>query len=102
MLSQHPADAAPAVCASAEALPFGNGAFGAAMGVFTVHHWSDRARGLAEMRRVIRGPVVLFLRDPHAVPSGACISTSRQPHGWRPAGKPRSTSWRRCLAGNFA
>jgi hypothetical protein len=52
----------------AEALPFGDGAFGAAMGVLTVHHWSNRARGLAEMRRVSRGPVVLFLRDPHPVP----------------------------------
>jgi SAM-dependent methyltransferase len=69
MLSQRPAGAAAAVRAVAEALPFGDGAFGAAMGVLTVHHWRDRARGLAEMRRVSRGPVVLFLRDPQAVPS---------------------------------
>jgi SAM-dependent methyltransferase len=69
MLSQRRAGAAPAVHAVAEALPFADGAFGAAMGVLTVHHWRDRARGLAEMRRVARGPVVLFLRDPHAVPS---------------------------------
>jgi SAM-dependent methyltransferase len=68
MLSQRPAGAAPAVRAVAEALPFGDGAFGAAMGVLTVHHWRDRARGLAEMRRVSRGPVVLFVRDPRAVP----------------------------------
>jgi SAM-dependent methyltransferase len=68
MLSQRPAGAAPAVRAPAEALPFRTRAFGAAMGVLTVHHWSDRARGLAEMRRVTNGPVVLFLRDPHAVP----------------------------------
>jgi hypothetical protein len=39
------------------------------MGVLTVHHWSDRARGLAEMRRVARGPVVLFVRDPIAAPT---------------------------------
>src|SRR6266516_4715458 len=69
MLRQRPTGAAAAVCAVAEALPFRDGAFGASMGVLTVHHWSDRARGLAEMRRVTRGPVVLFLRDPHAVPS---------------------------------
>jgi SAM-dependent methyltransferase len=68
MVSQRPAGAAPQVRAVAEALPFGDGAFGAAMGVLTVHHWSNRARGLAEMRRVSRGPVVLFLRDPHPVP----------------------------------
>jgi len=69
MVEQRPPGAPPAVRAQAEALPFGNGAFGAAMGVLTLHHWSDRARGLAEMRRVTDGPVVLFLRDPRAAPS---------------------------------
>jgi len=69
MLAQRPPGAAPAVRASAEALPFSDGSFGAAMGVLTVHHWRDRARGLSEMRRVARGPVVLFVRDPRAVPS---------------------------------
>jgi len=69
MLWQRPPDAPPAVQAVAESLPFPDGAFDAAMGVLTVHHWSDRARGLAEMRRVARGPVVLFIRDPRAVPS---------------------------------
>lgn len=69
MLSQRAVGAAPAVRAVAEALPFRDGAFGAAMGVLTVHHWSDRERGLAEIRRVTRGPVVLFLRDPRAVSS---------------------------------
>jgi hypothetical protein len=39
------------------------------MGVLAVPHWRDRARGLTEMRRVARGPVVLFVRDPRAVPS---------------------------------
>ena len=28
--------------------------------ILTVHHWADKARGLAEMRRVSRGPVVLL------------------------------------------
>ncbi len=55
---------AAAVRAQAEALPFGDGTFGAAMAVLTVHHWTDRARGLAEMRRVADGPVVLFVCDP--------------------------------------
>jgi SAM-dependent methyltransferase len=68
MLSQRPPDAAVAVRAAAEALPFRDGDFDAAMGVLTVHHWRDRARGLAEMRRVARGPVVLFTRDPQPVP----------------------------------
>jgi len=45
MLAQRPAGAAAAVRAVAEALPFGDGAFGAAMGVLTLHHWRDRAWG---------------------------------------------------------
>lgn len=68
MLAQRPPGAAPAVQGRAEALPFGDGFLGAAMGVLTVHHWDDRARGLAELRRVARGPVALFVRDPDAAP----------------------------------
>jgi hypothetical protein len=34
------------------------------MAVLTVHHWSDQAKGLQEMRRVTRGPVVLLTFDP--------------------------------------
>ena len=60
MVAQRPAGAAPAVRATAEALPFADGSFGAAMAVLSVHHWADKPRGLAEMRRVARGPVVLF------------------------------------------
>jgi len=66
MLAQRPAGAAPAVRAVAERLPFADDTFGAAMAVLTLHHWSDRARGLAEMRRVARGPLMLFLPDPLA------------------------------------
>jgi SAM-dependent methyltransferase len=64
MLSQRSLDAAPAVQAYAEALPFADDAFDATMAVLTLHHWADKRRGLAEMRRVARGPVVLFIRDP--------------------------------------
>jgi SAM-dependent methyltransferase len=60
MAAQRPAGAAPCVRAAAEALPFGDGAFGAAMAVLSIHHWAGAERGLAEMRRVSRGPVVLF------------------------------------------
>lgn len=52
------------VQASAEALPFPDNAFDAAMAVLTVHHWSGKARGLREMRRVVRGPVVILSFDP--------------------------------------
>jgi len=46
--------AAPVVQASATDLPFGDGVFAAGLAVLTVHHWPDRARGLAELVRVAR------------------------------------------------
>ena len=67
MLAQRPRGSAPAVRAVAERLPFPDGAFDAAMGVLTMHHWADRDRGLAEMRRVA-GRIVLFLCDPRRRP----------------------------------
>jgi SAM-dependent methyltransferase len=69
MLAQRAPGSAPAVRAVAEALPFRDDAFGAAMGVLTIHHWPDRTSGLTEMRRVARDRVVLFLRDPEVAPS---------------------------------
>ena len=54
MIAQRPPDAAPVVQASAEALPFEDGSFDAAMAVLTIHHWSDwraRHRGAAARRR---------------------------------------------------
>lgn len=64
MLSKRPASAAPAVQAKAEGLPFRDNSFDAAMAVLTVHHWSDKAAGLREMRRVTTGPLVLLTFDP--------------------------------------
>jgi ubiquinone/menaquinone biosynthesis C-methylase UbiE len=60
MRAQRAPDAAPALACTAEALPLDDDSFDAAMACVTVHHWPDRARGLAEMRRVARGPVVVF------------------------------------------
>src|SRR5207247_1084878 len=54
MLRQRRPGAAPAVQASATDLPFRDATFGAALAVLTVHHWPDRARGLAELGRVAR------------------------------------------------
>jgi SAM-dependent methyltransferase len=64
MIRQRPAGAAPVVQGRAEALPFADSSFDAAMAVLTVHHWADKARGLAEMRRVTRGPIVILTYDP--------------------------------------
>ncbi|MER7985286.1 class I SAM-dependent methyltransferase [Streptomyces noursei] len=65
MLDQHPGR--PKVLASAEALPFEDGAFDAAMAVMTVHHWPDLHRGLGELRRVAHRQVV-FTWDPQHKP----------------------------------
>ena len=64
MIRQRQAGSAPAVQASAEALPFRDGAFAAALAILTVHHWSARARGLDELARVARGRAVIVTWDP--------------------------------------
>ena len=58
MLDQRVAGSAPAVQGVAEHLPFPDLAFEAAMGVLTVHHWTDVERGLREVQRVARRQVV--------------------------------------------
>jgi len=63
MRAQRPPDAAPCVDARAEALPFPDGAFDAAMAVLSDHHWSDRLAGLRELRRVGRRALI-FQWDP--------------------------------------
>ncbi len=60
MRAQRPAGAAPAIDARAEALPLDDGAVDAAMACVTIHHWESPEMGLAELRRVARGPVVVF------------------------------------------
>jgi SAM-dependent methyltransferase len=52
MISQRAAHAAPVVRGVAEALPFADHAFDAAMAILTVHHWTDWRAGIAELRRV--------------------------------------------------
>jgi SAM-dependent methyltransferase len=60
MLAQRTPGSAPAVRGRAEALPFRAGAFDVAMGVLTVHHWSDRAGGVRELTRVARRVVLMY------------------------------------------
>lgn len=64
MRAQRPAHLGPAIDAVAEALPFSDQFFDASMASVTVHQWQDLEKGLAEMRRVTRGPVVVFAGDP--------------------------------------
>jgi SAM-dependent methyltransferase len=56
-----------AIDAVAEALPFDDATFDAAMAIFTLHFWTDVAAGLREIRRVARGAVVLMTCDRDAM-----------------------------------
>ena len=64
MIAQRPPGAARVVQGRAEELPFADGSFDAVMAVLSDHHWADRRRGLAELRRVARDRVVLFNANP--------------------------------------
>ena len=64
MRAQRPAHLSRALDGVAEELPFEDDAFDAAMATITVHQWRDLERGLEEMRRVTRGPVVTLTFDP--------------------------------------
>jgi SAM-dependent methyltransferase len=56
---------APAVRATACNLPLRDASVDAAMAILTVHHWDeDQERGIRELRRVARGPVVILTYDP--------------------------------------
>jgi SAM-dependent methyltransferase len=103
MIAQRAEGAAPIVRAVAEELPFEDGAFDAAMAVLSDHHWSDRSRGIAEMKRVARR-VVTFTWDPATIhdttaptasftPTGAARTPTSIRRG-APA-SPRSPSWSR-------
>ncbi|MGY1581447.1 methyltransferase domain-containing protein [Streptomyces sp. MN13] len=63
MLAQRPPGSAPAVRAVAERLPLRDDAADAVMALLTVHHWSDLAAGIAELRRVARRRVVILTWD---------------------------------------
>jgi len=63
MIRQRGALSAPVVQGFAENLPFDDNAFDASMAILTVHHWSDKQKGLQEMRRVTRGRVVILTFD---------------------------------------
>jgi SAM-dependent methyltransferase len=67
MRAQRPSHLSAAVDAVAEALPFADDSFDAAMASVTIHQWRDTDAGLREMRRVSLGPVVILTFDPDAL-----------------------------------
>ena len=64
MIRQRKPSGARVIQADAGRLPFEDRAFDASLAILTVHHWPDRSRGLAELRRVARGRVVVLTWDP--------------------------------------
>ena len=90
MIAQGPSGSAPVVRASAEQLPFREGAFDAAMAVLSDHHWGDRARGLREMRRVARMRAVLFTWDQARVDEGWLVRDFLPGFRRLPGGMPLS------------
>lgn len=64
MIRMRPASAAPAIQAHAGDLPFADNSFDAGLAILTVHHWPDKAQGLREMRRVVRGRIAIVTFDP--------------------------------------
>lgn len=64
MIHQRRPGAAPAIQSTAERIPLADGEADAALAVLTIHHWSDLGAGIAEMRRVAGGRVVILTWDP--------------------------------------
>ncbi|MBL4732950.1 MAG: class I SAM-dependent methyltransferase [Rhizobiaceae bacterium] len=64
MIEQRPHSTATVIQASAEALPFEDNSFNASMAILTIHHWTDKEKGVMEMRRVTRGRIVFLTYDP--------------------------------------
>jgi len=64
MAAQRRPDLAPALRGAARELPLRDRAVDAAMAILTIHHWDgDQERGVRELRRVARGPVVIMTYD---------------------------------------
>jgi SAM-dependent methyltransferase len=64
MLRQRRGRTRRVVRAVAEALPFPDTAFDAAMAVLTIHHWAEPEAGLGELRRIARRQIVFFSGNP--------------------------------------
>ena len=64
MIAQRDPSLPQAIHASAFPLPFEDQSMDAAMAILTIHHWDeDQERGVRELRRVARGPVVVLTID---------------------------------------
>ncbi len=65
MIAQRDPGLPPAIPTGAYPLPLEDRSVDAAMAILTIHHWDrDQERGVRELRRVARGPVVILTFDP--------------------------------------
>jgi SAM-dependent methyltransferase len=91
MASQRAPDLAPAILATADRLPLCDRSADAAMSVLSLHHWdAAQERGVRELRRVARGPVVIVTYDARIcsqmwlmveyLPEVAALDTQTFPH----------------------
>ncbi len=65
MAAQRSPELPRAILAEAYPLPLADRSVDGAMALLTVHHWDDQQeRGVRELRRVTRGPVVILTYDP--------------------------------------
>jgi SAM-dependent methyltransferase len=78
MIAQRPAGSARALAASAESIPVPDDSADAAMALLTVHHWTDPAAGIAELRRIARQRIVVFTFD-HEVSRGFWLTREYLP-----------------------
>lgn len=67
MIGQRPPGAAPVIQAVAEHIPLRDDCAEAALAVLTIHHWTDLAAGIAEMRRIARRRLVFLTWDPNVI-----------------------------------
>lgn len=88
MRAQRPAHLPAAIDATAEHLPFADGSFDAAMTTNSIHQWANLSAGLAELRRVTTGPIVILTADPERLgnfwladyaPQVAAVESRRHP-----------------------
>jgi SAM-dependent methyltransferase len=67
MRAQRPKHLVPAIHGVAEQLPLDDQSVDASMALVTVHQWRDLEKGLSELRRVTRGPIVVLTFDGDAL-----------------------------------
>jgi SAM-dependent methyltransferase len=67
MRAQRPKHLAPAIHGIAEQLPLDDQSVDASMALVTVHQWRNLDKGLRELRRVTRGPIVVLTFDGDAL-----------------------------------